>query len=162
MYILLKKHSPSSNLTFTIPLCNEIKILGIIYNSDLTWTSQVSYMTKKSLSEMFFTTLLERYPLQGRTNYGLQCVYLAKLTVQYCNGLFVGIQKQEVEKIEKVSRKFHRIICGPNCDCGAFIPLFIRRFYHALSILTVMQHPRHILHSLLPSTLRHSAKFVVP
>ena len=156
--MLCKKHSIST--TLTTPLCSQLKILGIIYDDNLTWNAQVDYITKNAYRRCFLLRNLKRILSKEE----LLNIYHAFIltTLEYCSALFVGLNKKEAEKLERVRRKCHRIICGPGCNCGSFTPLFVRRYHHALLLFKSMKHPQHILHDLFPPTLSHSSHFLLP
>ena len=157
---MLCKKQTTLNLHFTTSLCSQLKILGVIYEENLTWSLQVEAMVKRASQKCFLLRNLK----QVLSKKDLLNIYNAFIlsSLEYCSGLLVGLTTRDTEKLEKVRRKCHRIICGSNCTCDSFSPLFVRRYHHALNIIKSMQQPHHILHSLLPPTLTHSLKFLVP
>lgn len=157
--MLCKKHSPV-NLHVTSNLCKTLKILGVIYDENLSWNAQIQCMTKKANQKCFLLRNLKSLLTKDELVQIYHAFILSNL--EFCSGLLVGVTKQESEQLEKVRRRCHRIICGPNCNCDSFTPLFIRRYHHALKIFKSMFKSDHILHDLKPPTLRHSSKLVVP
>ena len=157
---MLCKRQTTVNLQFTTSLCSELKILGVMYNENLTWKSQVDVMVKRGYQKCFLLRNL-KHKLSKKELINVYNAFILS-NLEYCNGLLVGLAQNESEKLEKVRRKCHRIICGTNCNCDSFTPLFIRRMHHALKILKAMKKPGHILHDLLPPTLTHSSKFLLP
>ena len=82
--------------------------------------------------------------------------------LEYCNPLFVGINEWNSNKIEKIQRKSHRIICGSDCDSNCPSLLKSRRAEQAKKTFRRMEHPHHILHSLIPARLPRSGKLRIP
>ena len=141
-------------------LCTQLKILGIIYDENLNWNAQIDTMTRKANQKCFLLRSLKQILTKTDLTYVYNAFILSNL--EYCSALFVGITRKNSEKLERVRRKCHRIICGKNCMCDAFTPLYIRRYHHALTLLKRMKHPDHLLHDLLPPSLKHSTKFLLP
>lgn len=158
--MLCRKHLSPNEFNFTVPMCSQLKILGIIYDEHLNWNTQIETMSRKANQKCFLLRNLK----QILSKKDLTQVYNAFVlsSLEYCSAFFVGISQKNSEKLERVRRKCHRIVCGRNCSCDAFTPLHIRRLHHALIILKRMKHPDHLLHDLLPPTLSHSSKFLLP
>ena len=160
--LLCKKQISPNDYCLNYPMCRptHLKILGIIYDEHLNWNTQIEAMTKKANQKCFLLRKLK----QVLSKKELTCVYNAFIlsSLEYCSALLVGISKKNSEKLEKVRRKCHRIVCGRHCRCDAFTPLYIRRLHHALTLLKSMKQPDHLLHDLLPPSLSHSSKFLLP
>ena len=158
--MLCKKQTTLNYFNITDPMQTQLKILGVIYDEHLNWNTQIGAMTKKANQRCFLLRKLKHI----LSKKDLTCVYNAFIlsTLEYCSALLVGILQKNAESLEKVRRKWHRNVCGKNCSCDAFTPLYIRRLHHALTLLKSMKQPDHLLHDLLPPSLSHSSNFLLP
>jgi hypothetical protein len=140
------------------PACDvsqDLKILGLIYNSNCNWSSHTSHIAKKA-SRMFFVLRQLRNFLPKSLLFRVYYA-LIRSRLEYCNAAFVGLSTSESNKLEKIQKRCHKIICGENCNCE--LPtLHSRRINMATKIFCDMQHPENILHNLFPAFLPHGRR----
>jgi hypothetical protein len=160
--MLIRKTGVPTAITTTPDTMNrtELHILGITYQSNLSWASHVNSMCKKASQRLFVLRKLKH--LVGRRD--LLKIYKALIMsiFDYCCPLFVGINKQEEDKIDSLTKRCHRIICGHECKCDILTPLGTRRNHLALKIFKKMTTPDHILHHLLPEVLPRTTHYSIP
>ena len=143
---------------------DQLRILGVLFNSNLTWDSFVDNLCKRASRRLFILKRL-KYNLSKPE---LMLIYNAVIlsTLEYNAPLLIGINKKNSERLEKVRRRCHRIICGIECDCDRFTPLAIRREHLALKAFKgIIDYSDNQLHHLAPSHLtqpRLSRKLLVP
>ena len=144
------------------PACDilgDLKILGLIYNSNCNWSSHISHITKKA-SRMFFVLRQLKNFLPKSLLFKIYYA-LIRSRLEYCSTVFVGVSTTESDRMEKIQKRCHAIICGEGCSCE--LPaLRSRREKMALRIFCDMQHPEHILHELFPAFLPHGRRLAFP
>lgn len=160
--IIFKKASPPQNILqglWNVSL--NIKVLGIIFDQALNWDTHVDTITKsagrrinvlrhlRQISAVSKKDLLEVYQ-----NYILS-------VLEYNCPLLIGMSRKNNEKLERLRKRSHRIICGTGCDCDAFVPLHKRRLQFSLNVFKKMLSPLNISHDLLPHRLPRTGHFFV-
>ena len=158
MYV--KKGNVVQYLPTDIEVVENLKVLGVIYSSDLRWNSHVDMICRKAYQRIF---VLKRL----KSNLPRACllsVYNAFIlsALEYCSPVFVGVNDVNKEKIEKVRRRCHRIICGCDCQCSSFTPLWIRRNNRALVFLKQIENENDIIHCLHPRRFQRSQQLEMP
>ena len=143
--------SPSSSLN----------ILGVTFNEALNWDAHVDAITKSASRRIHVLRYLKRIPFVTKND--LLRVYQGYILsiLEHNAPVFVGISKKNNEKLERISKRCHRIICGQECDCEEFPSLTTRRVNLALKTFYRMQNPTHLLHSLIPHKLPYSQHFYI-
>ena len=153
-----KGHVPSSD-TPACDILGELRILGLIYNSNGNWSSHISHIAKKA-SRMFFVLRQLKNFLPKSLLFKIYYA-LIRSRLEYCSAVFVGLSTTESDRLDKIQKRCHKIICGEGCDCE--LPaLRKRRETIALKIFCDMQHPDHILHQLFPAFLPHGKRLAYP
>jgi len=141
-------------------ICNELKFLGVMYNSKLTWTTHVEYTCKKARRNLYILKQLKKFASK-------QCLItaytsLVQSILEYCGPVFLGIDSCNNNHLNKIQRRSHFIVCGPKCTCSSFEKLDDRRSEQSLKILDSMRNPQSLLHYLLPRTLDKSRSLAMP
>ena len=97
--------------------------------------------------------MLKRIP--GATQKDLIQVYQNYIlsVIEYNSPLFVGLGSRNEQRLERLAKRCHRIICGQNCQCEAFEKVKDRRRSQAMKEFTKMMNSKHICHSLLTHQL---------
>ena len=121
MTILFRNQSPIT-LHFNAEMCTQLKILGVIYDCDLTWAAHIDAVVRKARQKIFLLSKL-RNDISKKDLIKIYSAFILT-SLEYCSALFVGLNNQLSERLEKIRRKCHRIVCGSECSCGCFTPLF--------------------------------------
>ena len=145
--------------TLPIPSLQRMKILGVTYTSDLKWDAHVSDIIGRASQRIY--VLKQLRSLINRP--GLIKIYKALIVsvLEYCSPVMVGMNKKNCDKIEKVNRRCHRIICGNDCICECFVSIEERRHHHAEVLFLALSSPSNILQNLIPHTLPRSNHFFI-
>ncbi len=135
---------------------SQVKILGIIFQSNLSWTCQINYMTTAACRRIHILRVLKRIP--SITKEDLIMIYNATIVslLEFNSPLMVGMTSENAQRIERIGKRCHRIICGPHCKCASFPQLNDRRTKQALQTFSRMHDPTHILNHLIPHKLPRS------
>ena len=64
---------------------------------------------------------------------------------------FLGISESQSLRLERLQRRFHRIMCGEECSFTCLTPLEHRRKAQALKLLLQAMTSNHILNKFLPN-----------
>ena len=130
---------------------------------------------KKRFETLFLTRLLECHVTEAN----LITIFngLVRSVVEYCSPLLIGLPKGNSDRLERILRRFHRLLCGESyksCVVHDFESFANRRKEAALKLLKQALKETHIMHSLTPkisptgrvilpvsrTTRRHSSFFV--
>jgi hypothetical protein len=141
-------------------VCQEMKILGVIYNSKLNWTTHMTYVCNKARRNIYILKQLKKVASK-------QCLITAyrsliQSILEYCGPLFLGLDSSNTRKLEKIRKRCHSIVCGSPCDCSYFERLSDRRERQSLKLLASLSNSSNILHKLYPRTLTHSNTLAMP
>ena len=174
MMLLAHKNSHSNSIqcSFPLPLVNEMKILGVTLNQNLSWNSHTKFITAEANRRFF---ILRRLKSQLNEE-ELHIVYYALIRsiVEYANPVFVGMHKCFEGVFQKLDNRAHRLIYGKHysdrvqkrkCNCPKRNNLLLRRQEQSLKLFTtILQSPSRILHSRLPSksTRTRTSRLILP
>ena len=152
--ILKTLHFPLPS--FELPSVDELRVLGVIFASNLRWDSHIDATCKKANRRLYIIRRLKRFSCISKKD--LVKVYNAFILpiLEYNSPLFIGVNKRNSDKIEKIRKRCHRIVCGCDCPCSLFPSLSERRLSRALVTFSAMLNPSHLLNSLCPNFLTHS------
>lgn len=134
-----------------------LKILGLTYTADLKWNTQVENVCKKASQRIFILKKLKH--LVSRLDLIKLYNTMILSLLEYNAPVMVGLNTKNTEKIEKVRRRCHRIICGFECDCDALTPVSVRRLQQATKLFHSMTHPDNLLNHLIPQKLPQTGHY---
>ena len=160
MLIAKKNSSPIDERTIPY-LCNSIHILGVTFENSLKWSQHIKEVCSKASRRIYALKSLKRIPSVSASD--LRLVYSSYILsiMEYNSPLLVGINVKDSNRLERLQKRCHIIICGPECQCGEFQNLSERRKTRAMKVFSLMMHPDHISHPLLPRRLPHSGHLLV-
>ena len=150
---IMKKCHP---IDFSTLVCDHhVKILGVLFSCDLKWNDHVGSVVKLCSSRLHLLRKLK----------GLLCVKdlisvyksLVLSILLYASPVFVGLNSQLSEQLEKLQKRAHRIICGVSCGCDSFPSISSLRLQQAKNLLVnAERYSAHPLHTLVPDRLTRS------
>lgn len=144
-----------------IPIVDNLKILGIIFDKRLNWKSHCEMISKKSSSRLYVLRQLK--PFLNKNE--LFRIYEAciRSILEYGSPLFVNLQSNQSSLLDKVQSRSHKIICGLSCKCSSMVPLSYRRTMCGYKLFKrVTSDPYHSLHHIILPILPNSGKFRLP
>ena len=114
----------------------------------------------KTASQRFYPLRILRPSL---SNANMKTVYygIIRSLLEYCAPLFVGISITDSKRLDKIQRRFHRLLCGSTCLENCLQPLDERRAELSLRLLRAAMDEDHILHRDLPAR-SISGRFILP
>ena len=145
-----------------IPFESSIKLLGVTFDSKLSYNSHVYNVTKKASSKLYVLRQLKPFlPFDGLIQVYNNCI---RSILEYCAPVLVSTGAANTMALERIQKRSHKIICGDSdCLCGNFIPLNYRRAIIGFNMFSsLIEDSDHPLHHLTPRRLRYSKKFCVP
>ena len=150
---------------FSIPdvtIVEELRFLGVIFDSRFKWHSHVLKVSKRAASRIFIIKQLK--PLLDKHDLVLIYNNCIRSILEYAAPLFAGLNSSNAAILENVQNYCHRIICGTSrCSCSHFVPLFYRRVIIGLKLFdSLVNNADHPLHHLRPRVLQHSGMFCMP
>ena len=150
-----------------LPQVESLKVLGLIINDKLNWSSHVDFICKKANQRLHILRKLK--DLLPADELHLIYTSLIRSILEYVSPVFVGLNKKLSERLLKVDKRAHRIMAGshPNspdksCNCDSAI-LSNRRLALSESLFRYIESSNtHILSSSLPLKLPNSGQYSVP
>lgn len=135
--------------------CSSIKFLGVIFNSSCNWDEHIDYICKNASRRIY---ALRRLKAAGISKSDLITVFNAfvRSIIEYNSSLFVGLNKKNNDRLRKLFRLCHHIICGHECRNECLGDVSSRRFLRARKLFDELLHPQNTLHHLYPRRLRYS------
>lgn len=99
-----------------IPVVRSTKILGITIDSLLNWNNHINNVVKKQSSGLY---LLRRLKHLGFSKSHLLTIFylFIRAHADYCCPVFIGASKTQFLKLDSISKRAHKIICGNTCNC---------------------------------------------
>ena len=147
-------------------LCNvkSLKILGLIFNEDLSWINHFDYVISKMSSRLYVLRMLK--PLLSHDE--LVNVYNAiiRSIVEYASSVFLSPGKCLDLRLLRFCKRAFYIIHGENvrhCDLCDITAIVERRRINAMKLFKeIKSNPNHVLHHLLPLTSSRSNRLILP
>ncbi|MEL7308530.1 MAG: reverse transcriptase family protein, partial [Pseudomonadota bacterium] len=146
----------------SVPLVNELKILGVIFDTKGDWNTHVNSVIRCASQRLFLIRLLK-----SQVNQEEICIAfnsLVRSILEYCAPLFIGLSKCRAQKLEKVVFRFHRLICGDDyktCKVHNFENLHERRKRAAMKLFNKSLSKTHVLHHISP-VISPSGRILLP
>ena len=81
--------------------------------------------------------------------------------VEYCAPLFTNLSATDNCRLERLQRRFHRLLCGKDCVNDCFPSLEERRRKLSIKFLQTVMQPNHVLNALLPP-MSSTGRFLLP
>ena len=144
-----------------IETCLTAKILGVHWDSSLTWKTHFEQLLKVCAQRLYVFRILK--PV---ISVDLLCVVYNSIVVSillYAAPLFASLPLNISQKIEKFNRRAHRLICGKECSCNRFPSISSLRIQRARRFFMKCEsNVAHPLHSLVPERMHNSGHFRLP
>jgi hypothetical protein len=137
---------------------SELKVLGITYNKSLKWDSHVKNVTKAAGRRVYVLRYLRKICSIKKKDLVMVYNNYVISALEFNSAFFVGLNKKNNKKMERIRKRCHRIICGQHCKCDSFPSLKEKREALAIKIFSQIMRPGHISNNLLPHTLPRTGK----
>ena len=144
-----------------IEVCHNMKILGVIWSSNLSWSLHFESFLRLAAQRLYVLRILK--PLLSKEQ--LASVYNSLIVslFLYCAPLFISLPQNISQKLEKFNKRVHSLICGKCCKCPLFPPISSLRERRARKFFmlceAVVSHP---LHELVPKRMKNSGHLRLP
>ena len=145
-----------------IPFVNELKILGVTFDPKCNWNAHIDSVIKCASKRLFFIRLLKSHVNEDEICIAFNS--LVRSVLEYCAPLFIGLSQGNVDKLEKMLSRFHRLLCSSDyktCTSHHFESLEERRKQATLKLLTKTFKKTHILHHISP-VISHTGRILLP
>ena len=165
MMIISRRHAEDVTRSFPIPVVNEMKILGVMVNNKLSWSTHVKYISAKANRRFFILRRLK--PLTSKEDLHMLYCSLIRSVLEYACPVYAGINKGMAASLQRLDNRAHRLIFNEHhgssnvrtCDCTMNC-LQKRRHEQCLKLLnTFLASPSHVLHSRVP--MRGNSRFIL-
>ena len=145
-----------------LPVCKNLKILGVIVNENLKWNAHIDYICKKAAQRLHLLRKLK--PLITEADLHTVYVTLIRSLLEYASPVFVGIAKHLSKRLDRIDKRAHRIIRNPFlnvCGCSS-TTLCDRRLAAAVRLYQDIESKPHVLTQYLPPRLPTSKHISIP
>ena len=158
--VFMPKRNAVSNLNLSkVPLVKSMRILGVHIDSSSSWSTHIERSVKKASSRLYGIRLLK--PCISSLH--LKQIYYAivRSILKYCAPLFISISTFDCTRLERLQRRFHRIMCGKSCTDECLPMLGQRRQTLAMNLLRNAMNKNHVLNNFLPN-FSCRGRFILP
>ena len=123
-----------------------LSLLGVTFNEKCTWTHHIKCVTKKASRRLFPLRLLRPLLDDGK----LKTVYfgLMRSILEYASPLLIGMTQRDANCLSRLQKRFHRLLCGKQCQKECLQPLEERRLEQSLALYHSILKEDHILNKL--------------
>lgn len=142
-----------------VSFVEELKLLGVIFDAKNNWSSHTDRIVR-SASRSFFLVRNLKNVFDDQTLFEVFNL-LVRSILEYCSPLLIGLSCENASKLERIQKRFHRMMCGSECTVHFLEPLEQRREAAAVKLFLQASAKDHVLHNLLPSTSR-SGRVLLP
>ena len=145
---------------FNVDLVHEIKLLGVIIDDHVNWSFHVDFVVRKASRKLYLLRLLKRFVSKQL----LVLVYNAvvRSVLEYASPLLIGTTKTNQKKMERIQKRFHRLLCGAHCEETCLEPLEERRRVAATKLFNLTLCESHILKNIAPNSHRSGRLIMHP
>jgi exonuclease III len=164
--LLISRRKISFVDPLSLPQVQSLRILGIVVNDRLNWSSHVDSVCKKGAQRLHVIRKLR--DLISPAELHLVYCSIIRSILEYASPIFVGLNKKLSDRIQKIDKRAHRIMSSNSrlkdyaCNCDAST-LSDRRHKAAERLFrSIETSPGHLLFEQLPVKLLRSRQFSVP
>ena len=148
-------------IPITVNRVTEIKYFGVILNDKFNWSPHINHICKITVKRLYPLRILR--PILPK--HLLINIYflLVRSIFDYASPVFFCMLNQsDISQLNRIQKRFHRIICCADSNCCVLPPLCDRRNSLAVSLFgTIIANPDHILYNLVLHRLP-SGRFSFP
>ena len=153
-----KQYNPSPILN--IQVVESLKVLGVVWSDNLSWNDHLLHISRLFAQRIHCLRTVRGFVSKK----DLLLIYNGPLRslLEYCSPLLVGMPEGMANDLEKLQRRAHRIICGPECAADCMQPIRDRRISRAVKLFEQSFNAIHIIHDLLLSRSVRSSRLIIP
>ena len=130
-----------------VTFVDELKLLGVTFDAKCNWSKHTDKIVRSASRNLFIVrNLRDVFDTPTLINVFNSIV---RSILEYCSPLFIGLSNENSARLERVQKRFHRFLCGPEC-CSHFLELLSkRREAAAIKLFIQAKAPNHVPHSML-------------
>ena len=137
-----------------IQRCSSYKILGVIFNENLTWDDHVDYILKKAAKRFYIIYALIRAGVSDADIVTIFCSLIRSILEYACQVWHPGLTKKQSNSIESVQKRLLRLLFpdspySESLKLSGLQSLYNRREQLANETFQQIKDPNHVLHNLL-------------
>ena len=140
-----------------------LKVLGLIFNEKLSWSSHFEFIVKKTSHRLYILRVLKNLLSHDRLVMVFHATILSLL--DYASPVFLNAGSTLDSSFVSLCKRAFRIIHGPHrhCDKCNFLDIYKRRLTLSMKLFNdAMMSESHVLHNLVPSFSVRSKRIVIP
>lgn len=138
----------------TIQRVSTFKLLGVIFNSKLTWDDHIAYLLSRVSKRVFYILQLVRSGVAAADVITVYCSIIRSILEYACPVWHPALTARQSNDIERVQKRCLKIIYPELCYDDALLlsgldKLSVRRERLVKDLFQQIRHPGHILNCLL-------------
>ena len=143
-----------------IKFVENIVYLGVTITSSLTWNTHINKIIARANRGLYILRVLKHLCSKDE----LILIYGATVRsiLEYCNPLFIGIDLNLQNKLNRVQNRAHNIVCGYNSHANCFETLKSRRVSQSLKLFSKCLNSSHLLHNIMPTLSNNGNRVIIP
>ena len=143
----------------------QIRFLGVFLNCHLDWKPQIQRVCKVASQRIHGLRILKKIHV-STDNLILVYNAIVRSILEYASPSFGILPSNLNEKLERVQKRCHCLICGfgwnEKCECGRFESLSHRRKRATIKLFKQAAQNNHILYSIIPKRSVRSNRHLQP
>lgn len=139
---------------------DSLTLLGVTFQKGLIWKEHFDKVISTASRRLFAIRVLRK----SLSNELLLKVYcgIVRSVLEYCAPLFTGISERDNNRLERIQRRFHKLLHGKQCTKVCMTSLKDRRLTLSIKLFEQAQDELHPLNEFLPRRSARSHRFILP
>ena len=130
------------------------------FDERLNWNTHCDLVVKNASKQLYVLRVLKNVVSHDQLVTVFNAIVRSRL--EYASPLLVGLSSENSKKLERVQRRFHRLLCaGKECQEECLPSLSTRRLAAAMKLFRQCTNTTHALHFLLPRQST-TGRFLLP
>ena len=116
-----------------VSFVKDLKILGVTFDERLNWNTHCDLVVKNASKQLYVLRVLKNVVSHDQLVTVFNAIVRSRL--EYASPLLVGLSSENSKKLERVQRRFHRLLCaGKECQEECLPSLTTRRLAAAMKL----------------------------
>lgn len=127
---------------------DELTVLGVTFDTRCSWSAHVDNIATRASRRLFPLRILKPFVSHD----SLRTIYygIMRSVMEYAAPLLTGLTTKDSRKLQTLQNRFHRILCGRDCQEQCMPPLAERRMCLTMNLFRKsLAQDGHILRPLL-------------
>jgi ribonucleases P/MRP protein subunit RPP40 len=156
-----KTVEPDENVSSSASPVTNIKLLGVYFTQNFGWELQFEYLSKVLSSRLYALRILKKILSKSELLQIYKC--LMGSLIDYACPLFLNATLANDEVLKRITKRAHKIICGPLCMEKCIPDITSRRLELSMIFFKkIIGNTDHVLRPYLPPQSNRSNRLIIP